>query len=78
MNRSIHKVGCRVNDAYAPHRLLGSPAQLTVALVAKIKSENSGAPLETRSIKIGSDGKFQQQFELRENDVVLITLKRQP
>jgi hypothetical protein len=26
-------------------------------------------------VKIGPDGKFQQQFLLRENDAVLITLK---
>jgi hypothetical protein len=26
---------------------------------------------------IGRDGKFEQQFDLRENDVVLVTLKPQ-
>jgi len=28
-------------------------------------------------VKIGCDGKFKQQFEMRENDAVLITLKSQ-
>jgi len=70
-----YKVGYRVNDAYATYRDLGSPAQLTEAQVAKIKSENSGGPVDVRSVKIGRDGKFEQQFDLRENDVVLITLK---
>jgi xylan 1,4-beta-xylosidase len=56
---------------------LGSPAQLTKAQVAEIKSKNSGAPLETKTVKIGRDGKLQQQFDLRENDAVLITLKPQ-
>jgi xylan 1,4-beta-xylosidase len=73
----IYKVGYRVNDAYATYRDLGSPAQLTKAQVAKVKSENSGAPLEVRNVKLGRDGKFEQQFDLRENDVVLITLKPQ-
>ena len=45
------------------------------AQVAEIKSKNSGAPLEIRTVKIGRDGKFEQQFDLRENDAVLITLK---
>jgi hypothetical protein len=45
--------------------------------VATTKSKNSGAPLETRTVKIGRDGKFTQQFDLRENDAVLITLKPQ-
>ena len=70
-----YKVGYRVNDAYDTYRDLGSPAQLTKAQVAEIKSKNSGAPLEVRTVKIDRDGKFEQQFDLRENDAVLITLK---
>jgi xylan 1,4-beta-xylosidase len=69
-----YKVGYRVNDAYATYRDLGAPAQPTKAQVAKIKSENSGEPLEVRAVKIGRDGNFERQFDLRENDVVLITL----
>ena len=72
-----YKVGYRVNDAYAAYKDLGSPAQLTKAQVAKIKSENSGAPAEVRTAEIDRDGNFEQQFDLRENDVVLITLKPQ-
>jgi len=56
---------------------LGSPAQLTRAQVAKIKSENSGAPIARSTIKVGRDGKVQQRFDLRENDVCLFLLKRQ-
>jgi len=70
-----YKVGYRVNDAYATYRDLGAPAQLTKAQAAKIKSENSGAPAEVRTVEIGNDGKFEQQFDLRENEVVLVTLK---
>ena len=72
-----YKVGYRVNDAYATYRDLGAPAQLTQAQVAKIKSENSGMPLEVRTIKIGRDGTFKQEFDLRENDAVLILLEPQ-
>lgn len=73
----LYKVGYRVNDAYATYKDLGAPNQLTKAQVAEIKSKNSGAPLETRTVKIGRDGKFEQQFDLRENDVVLVTLTPQ-
>ena len=72
-----YKVGYRVNDAYDTYRDLGTPAQLTMTQVAEIKSKNNGAPLETKTVKIGRDGKFEQQFDLRENDVVLVTLKLQ-
>ena len=71
------KIGYRVNDPYATYRDLGSPAQLTKAQVAEIKSKNSGATLEAKTVKITRDGKFAQQFELRENEVVLVTLKPQ-
>jgi xylan 1,4-beta-xylosidase len=70
-----YKVGYRVNDAYATYRDLGSPAQLTRTQVAKIRSENSGTPVEVRTVKIGRDGTFEQPFEIRENDVVLVRLK---
>ncbi len=74
---TTYKVGYRVNDAHATYRDLGAPAQLTKAQVAEIKSKNSGAPVDVRTVEIGRDGRFQQQFDLRENDVVLITLKPQ-
>jgi len=70
----IYKVGYRVNDAYATYRDLGAPAQLTRAQVARIKAENNGAPVETSDVIIGNEGTFRKEFELRENDVVLVTL----
>ena len=69
-----YKVGYRVNDACATYRDLGSPAQLTKEQVTEIKSKNCGAPLEVRTATIGRDGTFRQQFDLRDNDAVLITL----
>ena len=71
------KVGYRVNDPYATYRDLGAPAQLTRDQVAKIKSENNGAPVNVRTVEIGPDGKFEHRFDLRENDAVLITLTPQ-
>lgn len=73
----LYKAGYRVNDAYATYRDLGAPNQLTRAQVADIKSKNNGAPLEKRTVKIGRDGKFEQQFDLRDNDLVLLTLTPQ-
>ncbi len=72
----IYKVGYRVNDAYATYLDQGSPAQLTRAQVAKIKSKNSGAPIASSTVKVGRDGKVQRRFDLRENDVCLFVLKK--
>ena len=71
----LYKVGYRINDAYATYRDLGAPTQPTKAQVAEIKSKNDGALLETHSLKSGRDGKLDCQFELRDNDVVLVMLK---
>ena len=73
----LYKVGYRVNDAYATYRDLGAPPQLTKAQAAEIKAKDDGAPIETRTVKIDRDGKFTDQFDLRENDAVLLTLKPQ-
>jgi xylan 1,4-beta-xylosidase len=72
-----YQVGYRVNDAYATYRDLVAPNQLSKAQVAEIHAKNNGAPREVRTVKIGRDRKFMQQFDIRENDVVLITLKPQ-
>jgi xylan 1,4-beta-xylosidase len=71
------RLGYRVNDPYMTYVDLGSPAQLSPAQVAEIKAKNSGAPMEVRTVKVGRHGQFEQRFDLRENDVVLITLKPQ-
>jgi xylan 1,4-beta-xylosidase len=70
-----YRVGYRENDAYATYSDLGAPAQLTRAQVEKIKSKNSGKACETRTVTIGKDGKFARQLDVRENEVVLITLQ---
>ena len=72
-----YKIGYRVNDPYMTYMDLGSPAQLTKAQVAEIKSKNNGAPIDVRTVKIGRDGEFGRQFDLRENEVVMVMLKPQ-
>jgi xylan 1,4-beta-xylosidase len=73
----VFKVGYRANDAYSAYLDLGSPDQLTRAQVAQLKAASSGAPLSLATVKVGKDGVFKQEFSLRENDVVLVTLKPQ-
>jgi xylan 1,4-beta-xylosidase len=73
----VFKIGYRVNDAYMTYLDLGSPDQLTRAQVAQIKTANSGAPFSRDTVKVGEDGVLKQEFILRENDVVFVTLKPQ-
>jgi xylan 1,4-beta-xylosidase len=71
----IFKVGYRVNDAYSTYLDLGAPSQLTPRQVEAIRGLNSGAPIEQSLVEIKS-GSFVRELDLRENDVVLVTLSR--
>jgi xylan 1,4-beta-xylosidase len=74
---TLYQVGYRVNDAYAVYKDLGSPAQLTRAEVEQINAASSGRPLEQTTITISSEGTFDRELPLRENDVFLLTLNKQ-
>jgi xylan 1,4-beta-xylosidase len=73
---NIYRTGYGQNDAYTAWLHLGSPNQLTRQQVASLQSAASGAPAETRTITI-RNGAFDHDFEMHENDTVLVTLKRQ-
>ena len=70
----VRQVGYRVNDAYAIYRDLGAPPQLTRAQVATILAASRGEPSERSTVRIGAEGSFEREFDLRENDVFLLTL----
>jgi xylan 1,4-beta-xylosidase len=73
---TIYRVGYRQNDAYTAYLRMGSPRQLTRSQVAALQTEASGAPAEARTVKV-VDGRLDWHFDIRENDVVLVTVKRQ-
>lgn len=68
-------VGYRKNDVQSAWRELGSPAQLTRAHVATLRTAASGAPALDETVAIGADGKFNRIFPLRENDVWFVELQ---
>jgi len=74
--QTVYQVGYRVNDAYSAYRDLGSPAQLGRAQVAKINAASDGRPIERGALTIGSDGRFDRELPLRDNDVFLILLEK--
>jgi xylan 1,4-beta-xylosidase len=69
----IYKVGYRVNDAYTSYVDMGRPGQLNLQQVKKLKEQN-GSPLEIGQIEIKPGAAFFREFDIRENDVVLINL----
>jgi xylan 1,4-beta-xylosidase len=71
----VFRAGYHVNDAYGTYLALGSPSQLSPAQVQAIKRANGGSPSSSEVVKI-SGGNFAREFDLRENDVFLVTLTK--
>ncbi|UII25779.1 hypothetical protein LVD15_21120 [Fulvivirga maritima] len=73
----VYKIGYKVNDAYSTYASLGKPDQLTKKQVEKIKTENDGSPITAQKVEINKKGKFKRSFDIRENDVILLTLEKE-
>ena len=71
----LFRTGYRVNDAYGTYLGLGSPSQISPAQVEAIKHANNGSPSSSEIVKIAG-GRFAREFDLRENDVFLVTLTK--
>ncbi|MCW0484536.1 GH39 family glycosyl hydrolase [Gaoshiqia sediminis] len=70
----VYKVGYRVNDAYTGYIDMGKPNQLSQQQVAELKRLNDGSPVLTEMIDVDADGSFSREFDIRENDVVMLNL----
>lgn len=74
----VYRVGYHANDAYSLYLEMGQPSQLTRAQVQTLHHASTGAPELTRPIQIAPHGLFECPLPMRENDVYLVTLERQP
>lgn len=70
----IYKVGYRVNDAYTGYLDMGKPDQLNRQQVEKLKKQNNGSPVVRQQIEIRPNTAFSKEFDIRENDVILVNL----
>jgi xylan 1,4-beta-xylosidase len=71
----MYKTGYRMNDAYTTYLDMGAPSQLTRIQVETLQTAASGAPVEQVVVK-HTGGLFVKDFPLRQNDVVLVLLKK--
>jgi xylan 1,4-beta-xylosidase len=71
----LRRVGYRSNDAYTAYVDLGSPVQLTREQAERLRKVSDGRPNVEQSVVVGTDGRFECELELRENDVWLVTLE---
>src|SRR5437868_6375295 len=70
----IYKCGYRVNDAYTSYLDMGKPNQLSRQQVEKLKDQNNGKPVAMQQIEIKPSTVFSKEIDIRENDVIMISL----
>jgi xylan 1,4-beta-xylosidase len=72
----IYKVGYRVNDAHTSYIDMGRPTQLNKQQVEELKKQNDGSPVLTELIDVDDNGFFSKEFDIRENDVIMLSLAK--
>lgn len=72
----IYKVGYRQNDAYTDYLGLNKPSQLSLQQVNLLKKNNNGEPIASEKIKVDENGLLVKDFNIRENDVVLVLISK--
>ncbi|WP_179413890.1 GH39 family glycosyl hydrolase [Mucilaginibacter sp. E4BP6] len=73
-NITIYKTGYHANDPYSAYFEMGSPSQLSIAQVKKLKQLDSDKPVGQNTIIVNASGNFEQQLAIRQNDVLLINI----
>jgi len=72
----VHRVGYRSNDAYTSFLDMGKPTNLTREQLTKIKQDNSGSPVAVLTVKVTSNGIFQKELAIKENEVFLLSMMK--
>lgn len=72
----LFKVGYQVNDAFSTYLAMNKPNQLSKKQVEQIKKENDGSPVSTEIVKVKANETFVKEFDIRENDVILVKMSK--
>jgi xylan 1,4-beta-xylosidase len=73
---SVYKTGYNANDPYTAYFEMGSPSQLTIPQVKTLKQLSSDNPVQKLVIEVGANGTFKRNWNLHQNDVMLVKLDR--
>jgi xylan 1,4-beta-xylosidase len=71
---SVYRIGYAVNDVFTDYLKLGSPSTLTREQVRNLTQRNDGRPIISTRVAVSTSGAFSRDFQIRENDVFLMTL----
>jgi xylan 1,4-beta-xylosidase len=72
----VYKTGYKSNDAYASFINLKSPSQLTREQVNQIKKQNDNHAVSSVIVQVKADGKLEKELPMRQNDVLLLSVKK--
>jgi len=73
---AVSRIGYHFNDPYSRYLELGRPADLSRAAVAELNRLSSGEPVSESRVKVSARGSFETTVPLRQNDVYLLSLRR--
>jgi len=73
---SIYKTGYHANDPYSAYFEMGSPSQLSVAQVKRLKQLDADIPIAQSTVTVNASGNFEKQLNIRQNDVLLVKIKK--
>jgi xylan 1,4-beta-xylosidase len=74
----VHRTGYQANDACSTYIDLGLPKDLSAGKIQTLRQETTDKPESSKNIVIKDDGAFTATLPLRENDIVLVRLRRLP
>jgi xylan 1,4-beta-xylosidase len=72
----VYKVGYQQNDPYSTYLAKGKPVNFSRADVVTYKQLSTGLPVSKTLVNI-TNGKFEKDISLRENDIVFVKLIKQ-
>ncbi len=61
-------------EAYTTYLKMGAPSQLSSPQVRQLKDLAAGKPAEEKDVTVPASGKWEQQFPMRDNEVVFAKL----
>jgi xylan 1,4-beta-xylosidase len=70
-----YRTGYRMNDPYTAYLDMGAPAQLTRSQEDALRQAADGSPA-MRAIVSHPGGSYSKEFAMRENDVVLVLVRK--
>jgi xylan 1,4-beta-xylosidase len=75
---TVHRTGFEANDAYTQYLKWGMPKDLSAEQVAALQKQSADKPEIDTTVTVGADGTFHRTLSLRQNDVVLVKLEKNP